>query len=274
MLARKKKRVNRYKKSKAPRKLQFAKAILRGLVGAGCVGSVVLFAVLSILTYDVFTQSPYFEASAIEIEGTRRLSDQDILKQAELDLGVNILSVSLKTVQDSLVGHPWIATARVGRNLPDRLTITITEREPMAVLDLGERFLLDTRGEIFKRCDTQDPRNLPVVTGLKFSDISVTGERMSKPYEAVYKFLRIRKDHDWALPSSSISCIQVDPDMGLTLVSRDRDLAVRLGYGGYAEKLMRLNYVLFNCSKNMGMQVALIDIVDVDRVVVRPREEV
>ncbi|MBI9074261.1 MAG: FtsQ-type POTRA domain-containing protein [Desulfatibacillum sp.] len=274
MLVRKKVRKNRYKKSTAPTKFRYKKLLLRCLVGAGSLASLALFAVFAILIYDVFTQSPYFEAKDIEIQGASRLAAHEILQQAKLELGANILSVSLKTVQDSLVAHPWIAKARVRRNLPNSMTISVTEREAIAVLDLGERFLMDTRGEIFKRCDASDPKDLPVVTGLKFSDISVSGEKMSRAYKSVLEFLQVRKEYEWALPCSAIAGIQVDRDMGLTLVSSEPAFAVRFGYDDYAEKFMRLNQVLLKCSKEQGIQVVLIDIVDVDRVVVRPREEV
>ena len=274
MLARKKVRKNRYKKSTTPKKDKVRKIFLRGLVGAGFLSGLTLFAVLSILVYDVFTQSPYFNAKNIEIKGTSRLTAKDILQQADLKVGDNILAVSLKDVQDSLVAHPWIAKVRVRRSLPDKMTISVSEREAMAILDLGELFLMDTQGEIFKRCDESDPAGLPVVTGLKFSDISVSGEKMAPVYKAVFEFLQIRKEYEWALPCSGIAGIQVDRDMGLTLISQKPEIAVRLGYGDYIDKLQRLNQVFIKCSKEQGIQVALIDIVDVDRVVVRPREEV
>lgn len=274
MLVRKKVRKNRYKKSTAPAKTNLKKVFLRCFVGTGLLAGLALFAVLSILVYDVFTQSPYFNAKNIEIQGNSRLSAQDVLDQAGLNLGDNILSVSLKKVQDSVTAHPWVAKAKVRRNLPDKMTITVTEREAIAVLDLGEAFLMDAQGEIFKRFEAADPRDLPIITGLKFSDISVAGEKMSPVYEAVYEFLKVKKEYEWALPCSSVAAIKVDRDMGLTLVSREPEFAVRFGYGDYANKLMRLNQVLLKCNKEQGIDVALIDIVDVDRVVVRPREEV
>ena len=276
MLARKKVRKNRYKKSTAPAKGDYKKVLWRCLVGTGLLAGLAVFAVLSILVYDVFTQSPYFNAKDIEIQGAGRLSAQEVLDQAGIRLGDNILSVSLKKVQDCLTAHPWIAKARVRRSLPDKMTITVTERKAMAVLDLGEKafFLMDVQGEIFKRCDESDPRDLPIVSGLKFSDISVAGEKMSPVYEAVFDFLVIRKEYEWALPCTGITAIRVDRDMGLTLISQAPNFAVRFGYGDYADKLMRLNQVFLKCNKEQGMEVALIDIVDVDRVVVRPREEV
>lgn len=269
-------RKNQYKKSRTLKKKREGrkKRLYWGLLAAVFTAMVTGFAFFAILVYDVFTQSPYFAARTIDVQGANRLSKEEIIKTAGLPKGVNILSVSLTQAHDRLIAHPWISKARVSRNMPDQIAITVCEREAMAVLDMGERFLLDTNGEIFTRCNDSGIDGLPVVTGLKFSDISVAGERMSAPYSAAVRFLQARKKHDWALPTSAISRIHIDRDMGLTLVSDDPKISVRFGYGGYPEKLMRLNYVLFSCGKQMGIKVALIDIIDVDRVVVRPREEV
>ncbi len=274
MLARKKMKVNRYKKSTVPRRERIAKRVLQGFLAGVFVASVALFAFFSILVYDLFTQSPYFAAAHIEVEGAERLSKEEILETAGLELGVNILAVSLNHVQKNLERRAWIAKARVSRSMPDRITISITERKPMAVLDLGKSWLMDVKGEIFMRCEGETPSDLPIVTGLKWSDIRVADEPMTKPYAEAVNFLQARMKHNWALPASSISYVQVDADIGLTLVSRDPQIKIRLGYDDYGEKLMRLNYVLMNSGKKMGFQVALIDLVDVDRVVVRPREEV
>lgn len=273
-MARKKKRKNRYKKSTAPKRAAAVKRLRQGFLVSAFAASVALFAFFSILVYDVFTQSPYFAASFIDVQGADKLSRQEILETADLAPGVNILAVSLDRVRDSLEGHPWIAKARVSRHMPDRITISIKEREALAVLDLGKPWLMDVNGEIFMRCESDTPSDLPMVTGLKWADIRVADEPMSMPYAEAVNFLHARKKNNWALPASSIDHIRIDSDMGLTLVSREPRIQVRLGFGDYGEKLMRLNYVLMTSGKKHGQSVALIDLVDVDRVVVSPREEV
>ena len=45
--------------------------------------------------------------------------------------------VDLETLRGELVAMPWVADARVSRQLPDSLVIDIVERSPHAVLKAG-----------------------------------------------------------------------------------------------------------------------------------------
>jgi len=70
---------------------------------------VVLVSLFFIFVHDVFVQSDYFKAKGIQVEGGQRLSSQEILRQAGVREGVNILSVNLSAARRQLLAHPWIA---------------------------------------------------------------------------------------------------------------------------------------------------------------------
>jgi cell division protein FtsQ len=90
-----------------------------------------------ILVYDAVTQSPYFKARTITVEGNQRLSKDTILKQAGLGLHDNILFVNLNTLRYKLIAHPWVAAAEIERQLPDVIHICVKERVPIAIVELN-----------------------------------------------------------------------------------------------------------------------------------------
>ncbi|UCD87126.1 MAG: FtsQ-type POTRA domain-containing protein [Desulfobacterales bacterium] len=126
---------------------------------------------LLILAYDAVTQTSYFEAHEITVEGNKELSKQTVLKQAGLKLHENILAVNLNTIRYRLMAHPWVASAAIERALPDTIHIRVKERVPIAIVDLDRLFYVDERGEIFKPVESSDRVRVPVVTGLSLSGI-------------------------------------------------------------------------------------------------------
>ncbi|MBU2489157.1 MAG: FtsQ-type POTRA domain-containing protein [Proteobacteria bacterium] len=237
-----------------------------------CTGVFLIFAGLAysfLWVYDLAVETPAFAAKTLEVKGNAHVSREEILEKAGVAEGVNVLSVSLTAARERLLSDPWIAGAKVRFQLPDKIFIEVTEHVPMAVLDLGRRFLMDTNGEIFKLADDGDPEGLPLVRGLEFSDISVASQPMSPPYKAVVEFLKARRESEWALPAAAVAEVAVDRDLGLTLVAGDPAVTVRLGFDRYPEKLVRLHGV-FSMNTSQGVGLKAVDLLDLDRVVILP----
>jgi cell division protein FtsQ len=202
-----------------------------------------------ILAHDFITQCNYFRADNIVIRGAHRLSNQQILEQANINKGINILSVNLSIIRKRLLAHSWIAKAEVRRELPDIITIGIKEHEPLAILDLGRRFLININGEVFKEWTATDPDVLPIVSGLQFSDLNVSGEPRSTSFNEVMEVLRLGREPDSILPNRRIRKILVDRQTGITLYAFDRARIINLGYYDYLDKYERLESVLFYLKK-------------------------
>ncbi|MDL1987364.1 MAG: FtsQ-type POTRA domain-containing protein [Deltaproteobacteria bacterium] len=222
-----------------------------------------------ILAHDFITQCDYFRADNVVVRGVHRLSKQQILEQANINKGINILSVNLSIIRNRLLAHSWIAEAEVRRELPDIITIGIKEHEELAILDLGRRFLININGEVFKEWTASDPDVLPIVSGLQFSDLNVSGEPRSTSFNAVMEVLRLGREPDSILPNRRIRKIRVDRQTGLTLYAFDRARVIKLGYHDYPDKYERLESVLFYLKKKECFpDFNSIDLNHVDRIVV------
>lgn len=272
-MVRKRKRIqkNYYKNSGAGKRNKVLKRLVFGIKLTGVGTALVFVSLLFVFSYDFLTQCDYFKAKELVVMGTHRLTQKQVLKQAHITSGINIFSVNLSKVRKRLLSHSWIADAEVSRELPSGINIRIKEQKPLAVLDLGRKFIINTHGEIFKEIDKTDRCNLPLISGLEFSDINVKGELRSIPFDAVMKILGLGQKPESVLPYRLIKRIHVDREMGLTIYAFDHIREIKIGYNDYPNKYAMLKDVLFYLKKNGGFShLESIDLNNLNRIVVNP----
>jgi cell division protein FtsQ len=222
-----------------------------------------------IFGYAVFTQSGYFKTVHLNVEGCRTLDEKAVLAQAKLSHGLNIFSVNLSTTRKRLLAHPWISEAEVSREIPSGIHIRIKEHEPLAIIDINRKFLLNKQGVLFKEWEVIDPVNLPVVDGLAFSDLNVGARPYSQPFNAVMTVLKLGQNKGSILTNKEIRKIEVDKDIGLTIYTSNSLGALKLGYDDYPSKYQRLKEVLFYLQKNQNLPILKsIDLNNPNRIVV------
>ncbi|MBU3981823.1 MAG: FtsQ-type POTRA domain-containing protein [Proteobacteria bacterium] len=262
-------RKNHYKGTSTKRRVRILQRFIFCFEMVAVVAILTVMSFVFILGHDFVTQCDYFRADNITIRGVHRLSKQQILEQANINKGINILSVNLSIIRNTLLAHPWIAEAEVRRELPNIISIGIKEHKPLAILDLGRKFLINVNGEVFKELTASDPDALPIVSGLQFSDLNIPGESRSTSFDAVMEVLRFGQKPDSILPNRIIRKIRVDRQIGLTLFAFDRGRAIKLGYHDYIDKYKRLESVLFYLKeKRCFPDFNSIDLNHLDRIVV------
>jgi len=270
-LGRKHIRSNYYKNSAAKKRNRIIKRLVFCIKTAGVVAALLLVSFLFIFSYDFLTQCDYFKAEKLVVTGTSRLSEKQVLEQAQIKKGINIISVNLSMARKRLLAHSWITEAEVSRDLPSGINIGIKEHKPLAVLDLGRKFLINTSGEIFKEMAVSDPDQLPIISGLEFSDINTRDKPRSMPFNAVMNVLELGQKSNSVLPCKLIKKIQVDREMGLTIYAFDRIKAIKIGYNDYPNKYDRLKNILVHLKKRRGFShLESIDLNNLNRIVVHP----
>ncbi|CAB1064665.1 hypothetical protein D1BOALGB6SA_9461 [Olavius sp. associated proteobacterium Delta 1] len=281
LLKRKKPRKNYRKGQKSSRWLQLLGRIMQGFK---VMAAVVAFAALTgffILIHELVTQCDYFAAKKVTIEGTQRLTPEQVVRQAQVRTGDNILSVNLSLVRKRLLAHPWIAEAEVSREIPSRLIIRVYEHTALAVVDLGQKFLINHQGQIFKAWDPADQHDLPVISGLDPSDLKVYGRLEpsfpgqspveSAPFRAVMQVLELGKQQGSILPNHLIRQISVDRQIGLTIYAFDRLKAISLGYSNYIGKYHMLAKLFSYLKRQRGIfDFDRVDLNNMRRIVVNP----
>ncbi len=234
--------------------------------------------------YRYLTEAPSFAVQHVQVHGHSQVGVEEVLKTAGVDRSPNLLALDLEEVERRLVDHPWILTARVVRELPDRLEIQISERVPVALIALGSLYLVDVRGAIFKRVEAGEHWDFPVMTGLSAEDVAsgAPNERQRSARTMIRGGLKVLElwESTGLHARSEISEIVLDPLFGYSLVlGKGLDVGVgtmvRLGTNGLRQKMLKVETVLADAERR-GAQVAEIrvdDERDSNRVAVRFRDK-
>ncbi len=113
-------------------------------------------------------RDPGEESTAVEILGVKHAAREFIASTFDRDYGRSIYLMPLRQRREELLRLQWVKDARVTRVWPNRLQVRVTEREPVAFVQLPDENtfpLIDTDGFIL-RPETQESLNLPILTGI------------------------------------------------------------------------------------------------------------
>lgn len=158
-----------------------------------------------------------FALRAVRVIGNTRVTDAQIAKLGGLVMGQNLFALELGGVERSLATHPWIKSVSVRRSVPDELTVQIVENVPVALIALGDLYLVDLDGEPFKRAQPSEVMDLPLITGIERDALVAKRDESRELVKhalaalAVYAKSPVAKGH----PISEVNV----SDFGLTLVT-------------------------------------------------------
>lgn len=237
---------------------------------------IMALSLLFVFFYNFIIKYEYFKVSNIPVTGTVRISKEEIRRCAGICEGVNIFAINIFTAQKRLLANPWIAEAEISFSLPSEVNIHIKEHQPLAIFDLGRKFIANNHGKVFKEWCISDPENLPVVSGLKFSDINAEDNFFTIPFKAVMNVLQFGKNAESVIPNKFIKSIRIDREIGITiLIADDNDnfqaKKIKLGYDDYKLKYTRLKELFMYLKKQETcLEIDSIDLNNLDRVVVSP----
>ncbi len=210
------------------------------LVNLGALGLLGLSLGLVLLYYHLLT-SPYFRITDIrniEISGTHRLSPDLIRSLAGLGPETSLLALRPHRVEQAITAHPWVAKAELTRKWPNRVQISISEREPAALVQLGELYYADRQGNLFKPLTPGDPLDFPVITGLKQEQFA-PGQAGPLIYSQVMEVMDSLKEAPPPLNLANISEIHADQERGFTVYANGLKGGVHLGLSDFPAKLQK-----------------------------------
>lgn len=107
-----------------------------------------------------------FRIEKIEFDGYDRVPEVLLLKVSGLRYKTNIFNVSVDDVKKNLERISWVKSASVQRKLPNKMSIRIAERVPIAIYQQNYKlYLLDADGKVLENDGIGGFDNLPIVVG-------------------------------------------------------------------------------------------------------------
>ncbi len=237
-------RASRSTKFAAPRRPWWRPQSAFGRILLGGAAFIVLAGVvtLAIVVRQFLVRDAHFRiagASSIQSSGLSEVNRTEVLPVFGEDIGRNIFFVPLSLRRKQLEAIPWVQQATVMRFLPDRLSVNIVERTPVAFVRQGERVeLADADGVILDMPPVmmaQHHYSFPVVTGINARD-SLASRRARM---AVYQSFIAELDQNNRHLTEQVSEIDVsDPeDLRATLPEQGSDILAHFGENHFLERL-------------------------------------
>jgi cell division protein FtsQ len=228
-----------------------------------------LVSLVFILAHDALTQSRYFNARTITVDGNQRVSLERILELGQINVGDNILAMNLKLLRQRLLNNPWIADVELERELPDTVHIVVKEHIPAAIVHFDRDYFVSSTGQIIGAVSEADKIDVPRLTGLTIADFASKSTRRSPESTAFLKVVELSCLDGSILPLHKIERIDIDPQIGVTLSAFENRIAIKLGKSGYTGKFNRIRDMIAYLREGEHLRhVACIDLNDLDRVVV------
>ena len=237
----------------------------------------------------LFWQSPYYEElkksvrrayetamiksslvlGQVTIEGHYRTRKEDIMRVTGLVQGTPIWDVPITDIQKRVEELPWVKSAVIERHMPGQLDsdgqpmpatlyIRLTEKEPVAVWQDGQKYLpLDATGKPIQ--DTQTPlADLLLVVG------KGAPEQTPALLEILERYPDIRRQVRSAVRVSRRR-------WNLMLNDAENGVVVKLPETGIGEALARLTRAA-ESEKLLKRDLSMIDLRQNDRLIVRLKE--
>lgn len=230
-------------------------------------GGIIAVTALLLVGYDLTIRSSYFSVRETVVRGCKELTEKEILILAGIRPAANLLTLNPDAIARRIRANPWVREVFIGREFPDRLVILVRERRAVALLQADKGlYLLDSEGAPFKRLDSEDELNLPILTGCVKD--GRTNETLVKKSLALLSYLAGTA----GIPAiGGVSEIHGNETFGLSLFT-DVGLCLKLGFDGYENKLKRLTPVMADLDrKSLKAGFLLIDLSDPAKVNVQQR---
>jgi cell division septal protein FtsQ len=115
-----------------------------------------------IRTY-VFESDQFFNIKLFDINGTKSLTDRDVISLSELVIGDKLINSEIERAEHNISRSAYIKSVNVRPQLPSTVQIFIEEYIPIAYLRGSSLKLISKNGRILPRPIDLDYQNLPII---------------------------------------------------------------------------------------------------------------
>ena len=122
---------------------------------------------IAFLATAAFACSPVFTIRNIEVEGNKFYTDEQIINMSDVETGGNLfLDAQKGKIRKNLGDNLYFRSVHVKRRIPETLVIEVEEREELAGVKYGDRYVVIDEDAVVLRVARLDPE-VTEITGLK-----------------------------------------------------------------------------------------------------------
>jgi cell division protein FtsQ len=170
----------------------------------------------------------------IEVAGMQNVTKAQIMEVMGADIGRNIFFIPLAQQKAQLEQIPWVESASVMRFVPNRVSVEIHERTPVAFARVGPRMSLIDAGGTLMELTAKHRYSFPVILGMNPGEPLSTRAPRMKIYEEMVRDL----DSGGARYSQDLSEVDLTDleDVKVRVNDPAGDVLVHLGSSDYLRR--------------------------------------
>lgn len=181
--------------------------------------------------------TPRFALHDVIVKGQQEATDVELVRLAGVLLGQNLVAMDTAAMERAIATHPWIKSVVVRREFPNKLHLTVTEHRAVALLSLGELYLVNEAATPFKRIKAGDQFDLPLVTGIDREKFAA-----QDPLALASLHTALELIDSWSanagISDLTLSEVNLHPEGVSVITSKGQQ--IEFGEGDWAAKLNRL----------------------------------
>jgi cell division septal protein FtsQ len=128
---------------------------------------------------DYLDHAQRYQVKHIEVKGTNRVSDEEIIRCSGIRPGSSIFSLDHDEVAARVAaGHHRIRSATASVTVPDRVTIEVVERVPVALVVFNRPYEIDADGVVLGEYEKGVSPGGPIISGIKETESLEEGARL------------------------------------------------------------------------------------------------
>lgn len=198
-----------------------------------------------------FLRSSLFNVQQVVVKGTRIIPAAEIQRLTTGVEGQNILLLDDQQVIRRVKLHPLVQSVILTRQLPHTLVVQVTERSPVALVEVLNGVIeVDGQGVFLRRLESWPSIDYPVISGVIVPDSAGPGQNMANP-SLTAALAMLGQAPAGLLPV--IGEINVNPIQQLTLYLTN-GVEVRLGLGNEWKDKLQVLFNLLNDKDYLAVQ--------------------
>lgn len=163
--SRKKNAARKVKVKSATKKITFRSFLVALIIGACVLCFIGGSKGISMLVKSM-EESKAFDVTVVSVQGNNHVKTKSVLDKCGFNGNTKTYSVKESSIRAALLTNPWIENVKVAKKTGGKVVVFITERKPIAMVNLKSVSYVDRYGVVFPMAE-KVISEMPVVCGLK-----------------------------------------------------------------------------------------------------------
>lgn len=163
--SRKKNAARKVKVRSAAKKITFRSLLVALIIGVGVMFFIGGSRGIKKLVKSV-KESKAFDVTGVSVQGNNHVKTKNIIDKCGFNGTTKTYSVKESSIRAALLTNPWIENVKVAKKVDGKVLVSITERKPIAMVNLKSVYYIDKYGVVFPMAE-KVISEMPVVCGLK-----------------------------------------------------------------------------------------------------------